>query len=96
MFIAENNAARAILNLPAAQPKVMKRALIPKPKPKPAAKSEGSKPVQYRACREVGFSPKWRVEPVNYVGRGVVYIFDTEAEAIEKANAKNKEATKRK
>lgn len=90
-FIAENKFIRKTLDLPPAKPKVMKSAPIPRP----ISKLEPPTPVHYRACKEVGSCPGWRAEPVDYVGRGVVYLFDTEPEAIEKANEKNKEAARR-
>ena len=67
------------------------RPRLKMPEPKAHAKPRPPQQYQVREDHDQGFTPCWRAEPVNYDGHGIVYLFDTEAEAIEKAKQKNKE-----
>jgi hypothetical protein len=52
--------------------------------------------VRYHACEDPLFPGEWRVEPVKYAGRGVVYLFrgdDARFEALAWAKHKNAELT---
>jgi hypothetical protein len=46
-------------------------------------------PRRYHALEDCLFPGTWKVEPVDYVGRGIVYLFKTEAEARDWAKHKN-------
>lgn len=48
-------------------------------------------PFRYRALKDPCFPGTWRVEPVVYEGRGIVYLFRSEEEARAWAKKKNAE-----
>jgi hypothetical protein len=101
-FSDENKAAvRAISGEPKPRKPIRRwfdaKDVRPKLKLPEPRKAEPPQPVQQYQVSEdhdQGFEPRWRAEPVSYVGRGIVYLFDTEAEAISWKNRKNAEAEK--
>ena len=70
-----------------------------KPRAEPYAEPVPSKPMtehpqpvfRYRAFEDPLFPDSWRVEPDPYTGRGIVYLFATEAEAKACEKRKNKQ-----
>jgi hypothetical protein len=76
--------------------KEVRPKLKPFPEPKKSAIQQPT--YQYRACEDhdQAFTPRWRAEPVSYAGRGIVYLFESEAAAEEFVKQKNEEAAKRK
>jgi len=72
------------------------RSLLKLPKPIEVVKPQPVAQYQVRRDEDQGFEPSWRVEPVNYTGRGIVYLFDCESDAEAFVKQKNEEMLKRK
>jgi hypothetical protein len=56
--------------------------------------STGQNPLpafKYRVLPDKLFPGTWRVEPVDYTGRGIVYLFPNEEEARDWEKRKNKQ-----
>lgn len=47
-------------------------------------------PMRYHAIPDKLFPGKWLAQPVDYMGRGIVYIYNTPEEAKEKASQVNR------
>lgn len=66
---------------------------VPAPIPAPRTILTLEQPVRYCAVEDKHFPGTWRVEPVDYRGRGVVYLFHGEMakyEAAAFAKSKNR------
>jgi hypothetical protein len=72
------------------------RPMLRLPEPRKVVKPQPAQQYQVREDHDQGFEPCWRSEPVNYTGRGIVYLFHCEADAVDWTNRKNAEALKRK
>jgi hypothetical protein len=48
-------------------------------------------PMKYHALEDPLFPGTWRAEPLDYAGRGIVYLFRSEAEAWACAKRKTKQ-----
>jgi hypothetical protein len=99
-FSDENKAVQAITGKPNQKPVVrwfdakVVRPLLKLPNPIKIAKPPRTEQYRVRKDEDQAFTPCWRSEPVNYTGRGIVYLFHSEDDAVAWTNQKNAEALK--